>query len=173
MCGAAGTGKTSNRARFLADAGITSSYVYLNPDNLGGNQTLLTNLLHRCVKENYSFMFDATCRNRQYITSVMKKLYESRYKIILFMTYASLDTALDRIKKRVEQPVPQEVVRDIYKHMQKNAETYMNVRYVDELFLYNNEHTSKLIYQKNKKSVRCILPGEEFYFDVSKYCPKE
>ena len=32
MCGAAGTGKTSSRAKFLADAGITSSYIYLNPD---------------------------------------------------------------------------------------------------------------------------------------------
>ena len=173
MCGAAGTGKTSSRAKFLADAGITSSYIYLNPDNLGGNQTLLTSLMNRAIKENYSFVFDATCRNRNYITSVMKNLYESGYKVILFMTYASLNTALERVKKRVSQPVPQEVVRDIYQHMKKNAETYMKISYIDELYLYNNEQTSKIIFHKSKMGIKCVLPDEEFYFDVSKYCPKE
>ena len=171
ICGAAGTGKTSSRSKFMKDADITSSYVYLNPDNLGGNQTLLTSLMTRCIKESYSFVFDATCRNKNYISSVMGKIHEAGYKIILFMTYASLGTALDRVKKRLSQPVPAPVVRDIYQHMKKNAETYMKLSFVDDLYLYNNEHTSKLIFERSKKGIKCVVPGEEFYFDVSKYCP--
>jgi len=172
VCGAAGTGKTSGRPKFLEDAGVSpGSYVYLNPDELGGNQSLLTHLLQKAVSQNYSFVFDATCRNRRYVSSLMKSL--KGYKIILCMTYASLETALQRVKQRVSQPVPEPVVRDIYRHMKKNAETYMKLSFIDELYLYNNEETSKLIFHKSKKRIECVSPGSGFYFDVSKYCPKE
>jgi len=176
-CGAAGTGKTTNRSQFLKDAGLKTTHVYLNVDRLrylaGSHekgQILLKHLVKRTIDEKYSLLLDATCRDRKNIIDLMKTLKDAGYIIILGMTYAHLDTVIERASKRVTQPVNEEVVRDIYQHMKRNAEIYMNVDDIDEVYLYNNEETSTLIFYRGRKRIQCLSPESEFYFDVSKYC---
>jgi hypothetical protein len=176
-CGASGVGKTSGKESFLKEAGIKTSFVYISLDKIrlitGNNetaQTMLDYIIKRTISRGYSFFWDATCRNKNAIIDAMKKSKEKGYKIIFAMTYAKLDTALKRVKERITQQTPEVIVRDIYQHMQKNAEVYMDLSEIDEMYLYNNDKTSTLIFYKDKKKIECIHPEMNFYFDVSKYC---
>ena len=174
MCGAAGTGKTSLRDRFLSDIGMKSSFVYLNLDEIKTDKStareILKSLVRRTVEDGYSLLWDATCRNKSEILAEMGSMKSKGYKIVLGMVYASLNTVLKRIKKRTEQPVEESVVRDIYQHMMRSAEVYMNKDVIDEIYLYNNEKDAILMFSKSDKSVQCHSPHLKFYFDVSKYC---
>jgi len=174
MCGAAGTGKTSLRDRFLSDIGMKTSFVYLNLDDIKADRNtareILKSLVKRTVEDGYSLLWDATCRNKSEILAEMSSMKSKGYKIVLGMVYASLNTVLKRIKKRTEQPVEESVVRDIYQHMMRSAEVYMNKDSIDEIYLYNNEKTAILMFSKSDKSVQCHSPDLKFYFDVSKYC---
>jgi len=176
-CGASGVGKTTGKDSFLKEAGVKTSFVYISLDKIrmitGDNktaQTMLNYIVEKTISSGYSFFWDATCRNKKEITETMKTLKEKGYKIILAMTYSKLKTVLDRVAQRIHQETPESVVRDIYQHMQKNAEVYMDLSEIDEMYLYNNEKTSELIFYKDKKHIQCIHPEMEFYFDVSKYC---
>lgn len=177
LCGAAGSGKTSSLNMFLRDARITTTFVTLNIDQarpLVGTQEetrkVFQELINKTIEDGYSFLYDGTCRDKSNILARIRTLKEKGYKVILGITYASLKTVLERVKRRVEQPLDENVVRDIYAHLKKNVELYMSVTEIDEVYLYSNETTSKLIFQKTKKRVDCISPDSNFYFDVSKYC---
>lgn len=175
ICGASGTGKSSMRDKFIRDAKIKTSLVYLNIDNIkevGREEArvIFNKLIDKSVDEGYSILYDGTCRNKKDVTELMKKLKSKDYKIIVGMTYTTLPTALKRLEDRRGQYVPETVARDIYQHMKKNAEVYMTINYIDEMYLYNNEEASKLIFKRKNKQIDCILPNEDFYFDVSKYC---
>ncbi len=174
-CGASGTGKSSMRDKFIRDAKVKTSLVYLNIDNikeLGREEArvVLNKLIDKSIDEGYSIFYDGTCRNKKDTTELMKKLKSKDYKIIVGITYTTLPTALKRLEDRRGQYVSETVARDIYQHMKKNAETYMSVDQIDELYLYTNEETTKLIFKRKEKQIDCILPDEDFYFDVSKYC---
>jgi predicted ABC-type ATPase len=175
ICGSSGTGKTSMRYKFLNDAKIKTSFVYLNMDTIkevGREEArrILNYSLTRAVDDGYSIFYDGTCRNKGDIQDVMKRLKAKGYKIVLGMTYTTLPTALKRLEERQQQFVSESVAKDIYQHMSKNAEVYMSIKDIDEIYLYNNEITTTLIYKKTAKAVDCILPTDRFYFDVSKYC---
>jgi predicted ABC-type ATPase len=176
-CGASGTGKTVGKESFLKNAGIRTSYVYINIDKIrmitGSHETsqkMLKYVVKRTVDEGYSFFWDATCRNKIEIIEQMKNIKAKGYKIIFSLTYAELPTVLKRVKERITQQTDESIVRDIYQHMKKNAEVYMNVKDIDEVYLFNNDKTSQLIFYKDKKKVQCIHPEMNFYFDVSNYC---
>lgn len=174
-CGASGTGKSSMRDKFIRDAKVKTSLVYLNIDNIkevGREEArvIFNKLIDKTMNEGYSLFYDGTCRNKKDMTELMKKLKSKDYKIIVGITYTTLPTALKRLEDRRGQYVSETVARDIYQHMKKNAETYMSLDQIDELYLYNNEETTKLIFKRKEKQVDCILPDEDFYFDVSKYC---
>jgi predicted ABC-type ATPase len=175
ICGASGTGKTTMRHKFLRDAKIKTTFVYLNLDDikevgLEEARRLLQILTKRVIEDGYSLFYDGTCRNKQDTIETMKTLKNKNYKIVLGMTYTSLPTALKRLDERRGQYVSESVARDIYQHMTKNAETYMDLKEIDELFLYNNEENVTLIFRKSNKLVECLMPKTDFYFDVSKYC---
>ena len=175
MCGSSGTGKTTGRYKFLNDAKIKTSFVYLNLDDITevgreDARRILNNSLTRAVEDGYSIFYDGTCRNKLYMQDVMNYLKTKGYKIVLGMTYTTLPTALKRLEERQQQFVSESVAKDIYQHMTKNAEVYMSMKSVDEIYLYTNEVKTTLIYKKTDKSVECILPTERFYFDVSAYC---
>jgi predicted ABC-type ATPase len=174
LCGAAGTGKTSSKTHFLKDVGQTTSYVNLNIDNLylqmgkKGNFTkTFDSLLNRTIEEGYSFLYDKTCRQFNEVDELMKRLKEKGYIVKLGIVYATLKHVLERLKKRHDQILPQHVAKEIYKEFSKIANQYMNV---DELFLYNNDLTTKLIFRREKGRVKCIDPNAKFYFDISSYC---
>jgi hypothetical protein len=84
--------------------------------------------------------------------------------------YAPLTTVLNRVQRRIEQPSTESVVKDIYSHLSKHAEKYMSLDELDELYLYNNEQTAVLMFKKKDKTIQCVSPTLDFYFDVSKYC---
>lgn len=175
ICGASGTGKTSMRYKFLNDAKIKTSFVYLNIDDIkevGREEArnLFNHSLIRAIDEGYSIFYDGTCRNKKDVSDTMKYLKSKNYKIILGITYTSLPTALKRLDERRGQFVSESVGKDVYQHMSKNAEVYMDMKEIDEVYLYNNENATTLIFKKTAKEVQCILPNEDFYFDVSEYC---
>lgn len=175
ICGASGTGKTTMRYKFLRDAKIKTSFAYINLDDIkevGREEArhLMSYSLLRAINDGYSIFYDGSCRNKQYIQKIINLLKSKDYKIIMGMTYTTLPTALRRLEERRGQYISQADAKDIYQHMTKNAEVYMDTKEIDELYLYNNEETSTLIFKKTAKEVQCILPDEQFYFDVSKYC---
>ena len=177
LCGAAGSGKTTSRDMFLKDAGIKTTFVTLNIDDIRpkiGSQEaargVFVKLIDQTIQDGYSFLYDGTCRDRKNTVTRIKEAKNNGYKIVLGITYASLGTVLNRIRKRVNQPLEDELVREIYGHLKKNIETYMSVDEIDEVYLYNNEKSTKLIFYKDAKEVHCVSPDSKFYFDVSKYC---
>jgi len=176
-CGASGVGKTESKEVFLKDAGIKTSYVYINVDKirlLTGDHTtaqkILAYVVKKTVDEEYSFLWDATCRNLKTIPEAMRNAKKNGYKIIVSITYAELDTVLKRIRQRITQPTSEDLVRFIYQYMKKHAETYMKISEIDEVYLYNNNKTSQLIFYRDKKKIQCIHPEMNFYFNVSNYC---
>lgn len=175
ICGASGTGKTSMRYKLLNDAKIKTSFVYLNLDDikevgLEEARSIFNHSLMKAIDDGYSIFYDGTCRNKILVSETMKHLKSKNYKIILGMTYTSLPTALKRLDERRGQFVSESVAKDIYQHMKKNAEVYMDMKEIDEVYLYNNEHATTLIFKQTVKEVQCIRPDEDFYFDVSEYC---
>lgn len=175
MCGASGTGKTTTRYKFLNDAKIRTSFVYLNLDDIkevGREEArrILNSTLDRAIHDGYSIFYDGTCRNKKDIQEILRRLKATGYKLIVGMTYTSLPTALKRLEDRRGQFVSESVAKDIYQHMTKNAEVYMTMDEIDELYLYNNEHAITLLFKKTSKEIKCEFPEEDFYFDVSKYC---
>jgi predicted ABC-type ATPase len=175
ICGSSGTGKSSMRYKFLNDAKIKTSFAYLNIDDIkevGREEAriIFNRALMRAIDDGYSIFYDGTCRNKKDISIVMKYLKSKNYKIVLGMTYTTLPTALKRLEDRRNQFVSESVAKDIYQHMSRNAEVYMDMKEIDEVYLYNNEDTTTLIFKKSAKEVQCLRPNEDFYFDVSKYC---
>jgi predicted ABC-type ATPase len=174
LCGAAGTGKTSTREEFLKDTKMSKTFVYLDIDEVfvlmgkrGNFTNMFDSLLKKVIEDGYSFFYDKTCRRFQEVNSLMEDVKQKGYNVKLGIVYASLEKALDRIKKRKEQPLKQEVAKDIYKEFSGIANKYMDL---DEVYLYNNDSKSKLIYSKKDKNIECIHPEMNFYFDVKDYC---
>lgn len=177
LCGAAGTGKTTLRNTFLDDVGMKTTFVTLNVDmvrDVVGDQatarTVFGKLTDKAISDGYSILYDATCRDKSNIVSRMKELKSKGYKLILGVVYATRKTMLGRIQRRENQPLDEKIAQDIYSHLSKNVETYMSLKELDEVYLYNNETTAKLIFKRTAKKVYCISPDTAFYFDVSKYC---
>jgi predicted ABC-type ATPase len=177
LCGAAGSGKTTSRSTFLDDAQMKTTFVTLNIDEVRpivGTQEkarkVFVELVDKAIDDGYSILYDATCRDKSNIIARMKQLKEKNYKIVLGITYASLKTVLERVRRRTEQPLDESIAKEIYQHLKKNVETYMGLEEIDEVYLYNNEQTSKLIYVRKSKKVFCMSPESNFYFDISKYC---
>ena len=177
LCGAAGTGKTTLRNTFLNDVGITTTFVTLNVDMIRdrvGDQSTVRTIFHqltdKAIEDGYSLLYDATCRDKTNVVARMKELHQKGYKLILGIVYATRKTMLGRIQRRIDQPLDESVAQDIYSNLSKIVETYMSLKELDEVYLYNNEATAKLIFKKTAKKVYCISPSSAFYFDVSRYC---
>ena len=176
-CGAAGSGKTTSRKQFVEDAGIKTTFVYLNIDNywkyaptMDKARELYRRLVIRVVDDGYSFLMDATCRNTSSISSLMTEVKEKGYTVKLSITYAKLNTVLQRLRKRVQQYTRPELGIAIYKEVEQKIESLLKNPNIDEIFLYDNETITRLIFHKDAKKVVCLFPESSFYFDVSKYC---
>ena len=177
LCGSSGTGKSTTKDQILKDAGIRGTYVDLNIDMIRpivGSQDKATAIfgyfIKRTLEDGYSFVYDGTCRDKGSMVKRISAAKQKGYRIIMGMTYTTLDTALQRILGRSNQPLDENIAREIYQQVSKVIEGFMTVRNIDELYLYNNERTSTLIFHKSKKSVKCFHSDMDFYFDVSEYC---
>ena len=157
ICGSSGTGKTSLRSEILKDVRLHSTFVYMNVDDIrpivGSHESaraILPKLIAKARNDGYSVVVDATCRNTGDIISEMKKFHQKGYRVVIAMVYAELDTALSRIKARTSQTMPVDVAKGIYTELSRKAHRYMDVSHVDEIYLYNNEDSAKLLLEKKK-----------------------
>lgn len=177
LCGASGSGKTTTKDMILRDAKMKTTFVTLNIDDIRpkiGSQEaarpIFQSLIDRTIEDGYSFLYDGTCRDRNDIIRRIQKLKQKGYKVVMGITYATLETVLGRVQRRIDQPLDDTIVNDIYNHLQNVVERYMSLDDIDELYLYNNEHTSKLIFSRKDEEITCMSPNSKFYFNVSKYC---
>lgn len=187
MCGASNTGKSTTRNVLLKDAGVTKELVILNIDEIRTALAITQKearvefgrLVEKTISEGYSFLYDATCRDRGRIIDLMKKLKRQGYKIVVGLVYASLDTVVSRSNARIHQPMEESVVRAIYEEFAGKAETYMKVLEIDEIYLYNNELKTRLLYSRKNNNIYCkvdnvgtstVTTTQLFYFNISKYC---
>lgn len=179
LCGSSGTGKTTTKQQILNDSGLKGTYVDLNIDHLtqmvGSREKafqMFGYLIRKTIEDGYSFLYDGTCRDKGSMARRILLARQSGYRTVMGITYTSLQTALSRILRRTEQPVPEDVVREIYGQVSNVAEGFVNSKNIDEVYLYNNEHTSTLMFRKAKKEIQCLHSDMDFYFDVSEYCPQ-
>lgn len=175
-CGASGTGKTASRNRFIQDSGMRATFVTLNQDDYWKHgktrdeaRELYKKLFMRTIDDGYSFLFDGTCRNVGDITRLINGLHDHGYIVKLSITYAKLRTTMERLRNRREQPIKPDVALEIYNEVKRKIETLMKSN-VDEIYLYDNESTTRLVYHKTAKKISCLMPDADFYFDISKYC---
>lgn len=177
LCGGAGVGKTTLRNKIIEDSKIRQKLITVSLDELKlvvgsyrKSKPIVNDLLRILVKDGYSILHDGSCRDEN-VTADRIKYYKSNgYKVILGIVYASLETVINRVSKRTEQPMSEREVKGFFNDLSKVAESYINMDNIDEVYLYNNENTSKLIFYKKEKQIHCKSPETEFYFDVSKYC---
>jgi predicted ABC-type ATPase len=176
VCGAAGSGKSKFKHKYIEDIGLTTTYVFLNIDDVwvytkGENTSdVFKNIVSKTINDGYSFYYEGTCRYPDRTIEQIKHAKEKGYKTKLVFVYAELDTVIKRIKERVDQPLKPEFAKIVYSQIKNHAKDYMKSDLFDEIYLYNNQKTSNLIFYKDKKEVHCISPESKFYFDVSKYC---
>jgi predicted ABC-type ATPase len=175
-CGASGTGKTTSRTRFIRDSGMRSTFVTLNLDDYWKHaksqneaRALYRKLFMRTIDDGYSFLFDGTCRNVDDITRLINSLHDHGYTVKLSITYAKLRTTMERLRNRKQQPIRPDLALDIYSEVKRKIEVLMKSN-VDEIYLYDNESTTRLIYHRTAKKISCFMPDADFYFDISKYC---
>lgn len=176
VCGGSGAGKTMNRQKYIKDIGLRTSYVLLNVDDLREyfkyeeSRTIFIELVPKVIEDGYSFYYEGTCRYPSKSLIEMKFAKDHGYSLKLIIVYADLDTVVERIKERMNQSTPPGFGKKVFYQLKAHAESYMRYDLFDEIFLYNNQGTSKMIFHKGKKTIECISPESEFYFDVSKYC---
>lgn len=171
-CGASGSGKTTSRKQFIEDSGMRTTFVSLNMDDYwkyDNPRGLYKRLFTRTIEDGYSFLFDGTCRNTGDMVKLIDTLRSRGYIVKLSITYAKLKTVMDRLRKRTAQKVAPDVALDIYNEVKRKIEVLMKSN-VDEIYLYDNESTTRLIYHKTAKKISCFMPESDFYFDISKYC---
>lgn len=177
LCGSSGTGKTTTKQKILKDVGINGTFVDLNIDRItqiiGSREDafqMYGKLIRRTIEDGYSFLYDGTCRDKG---SMLRRIFlvkQNGYRVIMGITYTTLQTALDRILARTDQPVPADIAKEIYQQVSKVAEGFMKSKNIDDIYLYNNEHTATLLLHKAKSEIQCFHSDMDFYFDVSNYC---
>lgn len=174
LCGAPGTGKTSNEKHILNDANIHTQLVSLNSDevlkiveNRNTALQITTNIAHRLIADGYSFIWQASCVYPPPKLHFTEKLKAAGYNVIMAITFASLNIAIDRISHRKDQPLDEKLIRQAHTEFHKKGHVYLEDPNIDELYLYNNDETIKLIYERKNNIVYCHSSESDFYFD---YC---
>lgn len=176
MCGVSGAGKSTFHDQYLKDMGLRTTHIFLNLDHIWSltkhseSRDIFKQLIFKTIEDGYSFYYEGTCRSPKYIVPKMELAKQKGYTLKLGFVYADLGIVLQRIKERVHQPTTQDFAKLVYAQVRKHAKEYMDYDLFDEIYLYNNSYTSKLIFKKTKKEIHCISPDSHFYFDVAEYC---
>jgi hypothetical protein len=173
ICGSPGTGKTSHVREMLDNAGLADPFLIIDPDKVDAlsheeRSTSAMNTVIETIRKGKSFVYIATCGGTKIILGLLARMKAKKYRTVVAIPYTSLTTALSRIAKRKEQPVGEDVVRDLYAFFTSKAERFMNMKNLDEVYLYNNETDFNLLLKMKNKHVACSKG--DFYFDISKYC---
>lgn len=176
-CGASGSGKTTSRSKFVDDFGMKSTFVMLNLDDYwkyrstpAQTRELYKSLVTRTISDGYSFFFDGTCRYTPSILTMIRDLKEKGYHVVLSITFAKLKTVLDRLKRRTEQPIEKHYAIKIYQEVSRRIEDLMKEPSIDEVYLYDNDVSTRLVYKRKGETITCISPESNFYFKISEFC---
>jgi len=172
ICGPPGTGKTSHTKIMFENAGLSiDDFVDIDPDkrkevHSSDRSRLALEEVLETIDKGQSFYYTATCGGMRILNDLIAKMKAKHYRIVIAISYVSLPTALERIRKRTHQPVPQKVIEDLHAFFKTKAERFMKLPV--ELYLYNNETDFNLLLSKKHKKIVCL--DGDFYFDISRYC---
>lgn len=169
VCGPSGVGKSSNLSKIF-DMDIEVLDPDKRPEKEHSERSSKTlEQVYEFISQKKDFAYIATCGGIKIIKDIFQKMKDKGYETRMVIVYTSLETAIERISKR-DQHTPEEVIKDLHKFFTKKAEYYMKAPNIDQVLLYNNETTFKLILDKKGKKIHCYKKNSKFYFDISNYC---
>ena len=175
ICGAPGTGKSSNIPLVLKNADFKDEFVLVDPDKIKADShseqsTMAFELLKKTVGEKKDVVYVGSCLSVGTLNNILKDMKSKKYRTVVAISYTSLSTAIKRIAARKDQPLDADIASEVHRYFATKAQRYMNLPAIDEIYLYNNETNFNMLFSRKKKKVVCSDPDREFYFDVSKYC---
>jgi len=167
MVGGPGSGKTSGikivldmTKKFLDD------YVIVSPDDVlqdffnydrtkyAEANKINNQLYEKTLKNNYNIIFDRTGTNfEDYYNTVISKIKDSGYNVVLCVVYNNYTNAKNRIEERTAKTgraVNEDYAKKSYRDLTFNIPKYLklNCQKVDEIFCFDNTSSSiELIYR--------------------------
>ena len=175
ICGAPGTGKSTNVHRVLKNAGFEREFVLVDPDKIKADthseqSSRAIVLLAETIDDRKNVVYVGSCLAVSEMNAILKKMKSKKYRTVVAVSYTSLNTALKRIAQRKEQPLDVDIASEVHSYFKTKSERYMKLSSIDEIYLYNNETEFNMLFSRKNKKITCSDPHGEFYFDVSKYC---
>jgi len=175
ICGAPGTGKSSNIPLVLKNADFKDEFVLVDPDKIKAEShseqsKMAFELLKKTVTEKKDVVYVGSCLSVGTLNNILKDMKSKKYRTVVAISYTSLSTAIKRIAARKDQPLDADIASEVHRYFATKAERYMNLPAIDEIYLYNNETNFNMLFSRKKKKIVCADSSREFYFDVSKYC---
>ena len=177
MVGGPGSGKTSGLNVLINMLKKNKDdFVSIDPDDILKNyfnsnrkyyhkvEPINKALYEKTLKGNYNLIFDRTGTNYDiYYNTVIKKIKEEGYNIVLCIVYNNYYNVHARLKKREAETgraVNEQYARNSYRDLTFNIPKYVNLNCddTDDIFVFDNTLSSiELIYrsrcEKGKKTV--------------------
>ncbi len=163
IAGPNGAGKTTFAQEYLPKE--SSCPIFVNADLIAGGLSpflpevavvragrLMSKEINNHAKRGESFAFETTLAGRGYVKRIKKWRAEGYQVKLIFLSLATPEEAIDRVKSRVAQGghnVPEAVIRRRFDNGLKNFETLYR-HCVDDWHWYNNSGAIPvLLKQKN------------------------
>ena len=167
MVGGPGSGKSSG-IKVLLDMTKKKldDYVIINPDDVlevffnsdikkyDEANIINEKLYETALKNNYNIIFDRTGTNFEvYYNTVISRIKDRRYNVILCIVYNNYTNVKNRIEKRTAKTgraVNENYAKSSYRDLTFNIPKYikLNCQKVDDIFCFDNTSTSiELIYR--------------------------
>jgi len=169
MVGGPGSGKTSG-VKIVLDMTKKDldDYVIVSPDDVledffNSDRTkypeaikINNQLYEKALKNNNNIIFDRTGTNFEvYYTTVISKIKDSGYNVVLCIVYNNYTNAKNRIEERTAKTgraVDKAYARSSYRDLTFNIPKYiaLNCQKVDEIFCFDNTSTSIEVIYRSK-----------------------
>jgi predicted ABC-type ATPase len=167
MVGGPGSGKTSG-IKIVLDMTkkILDDYIIVSPDDVlqdffnydrtkyAEANKINNQLYEKTLKNNYNIIFDRTGTNfEDYYNTVISKIKDSGYNVVLCVVYNNYTNAKNRIEERTAKTgraVNEDYAKKSYRDLTFNIPKYLklNCQKVDEIFCFDNTSSSiELIYR--------------------------
>ena len=169
MVGGPGSGKTSG-IKIVLDMTKKNldDYVIISPDDVledffnsdrtkyAGANKINNQLYDKALANNYNIIFDRTGTNfEDYYTSVISRIKDNGYNVVLCIVYNNYTNAKDRIEQRTiatGRAVNEGYAKKSYRDLTFNIPKYiaLNCQKVDEIFCFDNTSTSIEVIYRSK-----------------------
>jgi predicted ABC-type ATPase len=167
MVGGPGSGKSSGIKILLGmTKKVLDDYVIVSPDEVleeffnsdikkyADANKINEQLYEIALKKNYNIIFDRTGTNFEvYYTTVISRIKDSGYNVVLCIVYNNYTNAKNRIEQRTAttgRAVSENYAKNSYKDLTFNIPKYINLncQKVNDIFCFDNTSTSiELIYR--------------------------